>query len=95
MLLTVLCAPADADRFTEMLLTETSAFGVRRSVCERRKLRREIVTVKTPFGEVEVKLGRLDGRMLQSAPEFGSCRKLAEQANVPVKVVYAAVIKAV
>ena len=93
-LLTVLCAPTDTDRFTEMLLSETSAFGVRRSVCERRKLRREIVTVKTPFGEVDVKLGRLDGRVLQSAPEFESCRKLAAQANVPLKQVYEAAIRA-
>jgi uncharacterized protein (DUF111 family) len=93
-LLTVLCAPVDTDRFTEMLLTETSAFGVRRSVSERRKLRREIVTVRTSFGEVEVKLGRLDGRVVQFAPEFESCRKLAAQANVPVKQVYAAAVRA-
>jgi uncharacterized protein (DUF111 family) len=35
-LLTVLCAPEDADRLTERLLRHTSAFGVRRSVLERR-----------------------------------------------------------
>ena len=93
-LLTILCAPADADRFTEMLLCETSAFGVRRTVAERRKLRREIVTVKTSFGDVEVKVGRLDGRVVQTAPEFESCRRLAAQASVPLKQVYAAAVRA-
>jgi len=93
-LLTVLCASADADRFTEMLLRETSAFGVRRTVAERRKLRREIVTVKTPFGDVEVKLGRLNGNVVQAAPEFESCRRLATQANVPLKQIYEAAVRA-
>ena len=40
-LLTVLCREPDADRFSELMLRETSAFGVRRHFCERRKLRRE------------------------------------------------------
>ena len=51
-LLTILCAETDADRFSEMILRETSAFGVRRTMAERRKLRREFTKVKTPFGEV-------------------------------------------
>ena len=40
-LLTVLCASADGDKFSELMLRETSAFGVRRYTTERRKLRRE------------------------------------------------------
>ena len=93
-LLTVLCATADADRFSELLLRETSTFGVRRHTAERRKLRREFVSVQTPRGEVTVKVGRLDGAVLQAAPEYESCRKLAGQANVPVKVVYEAALRA-
>jgi pyridinium-3,5-bisthiocarboxylic acid mononucleotide nickel chelatase len=87
-LLTVLCAAADADKFSEMLVRETSTFGVRRYSADRRKLRREFVTVQTPHGAVTVKVGSLDGKVLQAAPEFESCRKLAEQAKVPVKEVY-------
>src|SRR5690348_5947247 len=37
-LLTVLCASVDADKFSELILRETSAFGVRRYATERRKL---------------------------------------------------------
>lgn len=93
-LLTVLCAEADADKFSELLLRETSAFGVRRTSAERRKLRREFVTVKTPFGEVQVKLGKLDGKVVQTAPEFESCRALAEKSGVPIKTVYEAAQRA-
>src|SRR5256885_11483652 len=93
-LLTLLCAEAEADRFAEMLLRETSAFGVRRHLAERRKLRREWVTVTTPFGPVTVKLGRLDGQAVQAAPEDESCQRAAEQAHGPLKLVYEAAIRA-
>jgi uncharacterized protein (DUF111 family) len=89
-LLSVLCAAADADQFTEMILRETSAFGVRRHTSERRKLRREIVLARTAHGEVEVKIGRLDGKVIQVAPEFESCRKAAESSGLPLKEVYEA-----
>jgi uncharacterized protein (TIGR00299 family) protein len=92
-LLTVLCPEAEADKFTELLLRETSAFGVRRHTAERRKLRREFRTVRTPFGEVTIKIGKLDGKIVQAAPEFESCRKVAERAKVQLKEVYAAAVR--
>jgi len=93
-LLAVLCASSDADKFSEMILRETSAFGVRRHLTERRKLRREFTTVKTSFGEVTVKIGKLDGKIVQAAPEFESCRKVADTAKVSLKEVYEAALKA-
>jgi len=89
-LLTVLCQEKDADRFSELILRETTAFGVRRTTAHRWKLSREIQKTATPFGEVEIKLGRLNGQIVQASPEFESCRKVAEQAHVPIKTVYAA-----
>ena len=93
-LLTVLCAETDADKFSEMILRQTSAFGVRRTLAERRKLKREFATVKTRFGPVTVKVGRLGGKIVQAAPEFESCRKLAAKAGVPLKDAYNAAIRA-
>ena len=94
-LLTVLCAVDDADRFSEMILRETSAMGVRRHNAERRKLQREQQTVNTPLGQVQVKIGRLNGEIVQASPEYESCRKLAVDKNVPLKDVYVAAQKAV
>ena len=93
-LLSVLCAEADRDKFAELMLRETTAFGVRRHTAERRKLRREVITASTPFGEVRVKLGKLDGQIVQAAPEFESCRQLAERAGATVKQVYEAALRA-
>jgi pyridinium-3,5-bisthiocarboxylic acid mononucleotide nickel chelatase len=94
-LLTVLCAEGDADKLSELLLRETSAFGIRRYTAERRKLKREFTTVQTPYGEVSVKVGRLDGRVVQTAPEFESCRRLAERVKLPVKQVYEAALRGI
>jgi hypothetical protein len=93
-LLTVLCAEGDADRFAELMLRETSTFGVRRYTAQRRKLVRQFATVRTPYGEATVKVGRLDGRVMQAAPEFESCKRLAEQVQVPLKEIYAAALRA-
>ena len=92
--LSVLCAECDADKFCEMILRETSAFGVRRTLTERRKLQRETKTVTTPHGEVTVKLGLLNGEVVQVAPEYESCRAIAAQADVPLKAVYDAAVAA-
>ena len=93
-LLTVLCTETDADKFSEMILRETSAFGVRRTIAERRKLRREFKTVKTKYGNVTVKVGTLNGQIVQTAPEYESCRKLAAQKRVPLKQVFDAATRA-
>jgi len=87
-LLSLLCAEAEADRFSELILQETTAFGVRRHAAERRKLHREFTTVKTSYGDVTVKLGKLDGQVIQAAPEYESCKRTAEKAGVPLKLVY-------
>ncbi len=92
-LLTVLCTETEADKFSQLILIETTSFGVRRYSAERRKLRREFVTVKTEYGDVSVKMGRLNGRVVQAAPEYESCKKVAEDANVPLKQVYEAALK--
>jgi len=93
-LLTILCAETDVDKFSEMVLRETSAFGVRRTMAERRKLRREFANVKTRFGKVTVKLGKLNGQIVQAAPEFESCKKVAVRAEVALKQVHEAAIRA-
>lgn len=93
-LLTVLCPETQADALSELILRETTAFGVRRTTAVRRKLQREITQVSTAYGLVEVKIGRLNGKLIQAAPEFESCRKLAEEKGVALKELYAAALAA-
>jgi uncharacterized protein (DUF111 family) len=92
--LLTLLSPADSvDRLAEMMLTETTAFGVRATPADRRKLRREFRRVDTPFGEVMVKVGILDGRTVQASPEYESCKVVAEKAKVALRQVYEAAVR--
>ena len=93
-LVTVICRPPDEDRLAELLLVETGSLGCRRSRQRRLEAEREIGTVVTRFGPVEVKWARLDGRSLGGSPEYESCRALAEASGAPWREVYRAALAA-
>jgi len=85
MLVTILCRPDDESKFHEMLFAETTTLGVRAYTAERRVLARQWDTVHTAFGDVRIKVARLNGHIRQASPEFEDCRKLAEAQNVPLQ----------
>ncbi len=85
MLVTLLCAPTDADKLSDLLFSETTTIGLRSYEARRRVLAREAVTVKTPHGDVRMKVARLNGHILNAAPEFDDCRRVAEEHRVPLK----------
>jgi uncharacterized protein (TIGR00299 family) protein len=93
-LLTVLCEPKAVDSLADLVLTHTTSFGVRVHEMQRRKLAREIVKVKTRFGEIEVKVGRLRGKIVSRSPEFEACKLAAVKSNVSVKEVYREAVRA-
>lgn len=72
----------------QILLTESSSLGLRRFPVTRVKLDRAHVSVQTPFGPVQVKLGRRGGEVLNVAPEYADCARVANAAGVPLKTVY-------
>jgi uncharacterized protein (TIGR00299 family) protein len=88
-LLTVLCKPQDTNALMSLIFAETTTFGVRTYRAQRRVLPREWVNVGTEFGEVRIKVSRVNGRILHVAPEFEDCRKLAVEKNVPLQRVIA------
>ena len=86
--ITVLCPTARRDELIELLLTETTTFGVRLSSADRIKLRRDFVQVATQWGEVQAKRGYLNGTLIKTVPEYEDCKRLAEQNSVPLRQVY-------
>lgn len=89
-LLTVLAHLPDAERLSHLILRESTAFGVRWQHCERVILDRKIIPIETPFGSVQVKIGALNGEILQCAPEFSSCVEVAEKVGVSFREVFSA-----
>jgi hypothetical protein len=84
-LLTVLCKPQDTNALMSLIFAETTTFGARTYRAQRRTLPREFVHVSTDFGDVRIKVSRVNGRILHVAPEFDDCRKLALEKNVPLQ----------
>jgi uncharacterized protein (TIGR00299 family) protein len=88
-LLTVLCKPADTNALMALVFAETTTFGARTYLAQRRALPREHVSVATSFGEVRIKVSRVNGRILHVAPEYEDCKRLALEKNVPLQQVMA------
>jgi pyridinium-3,5-bisthiocarboxylic acid mononucleotide nickel chelatase len=86
-LLTVLCTPAHAAKLTQIIFAETTTLGVRQREEQRRCLARRWESVRTPWGEVRIKIGSLNGSVTNFAPEYEDCRKLAVEHRIPLKQV--------
>ena len=93
-LLTVLCRPEQESEMAKLIFAETTTIGIRTSRARRRVLPREWINVSTQYGEVRVKIARANGKILQVAPEYEDCRKLASEQDVPLQHVLSAALRA-
>jgi len=93
-ILQAIVEPGNAPAIEQIILTETSTFGIRRTRASRRKLRRESVDVETRYGKVRVKVGHMGKNLVHAAPEYEDCRRAAAEAGVPLKHVYDAALDA-
>jgi uncharacterized protein (TIGR00299 family) protein len=91
-LLSVLCPEDQRERLSGIILSETSAIGVRYYPVRRLVLPRESREVTTPYGAVRVKVARSPDGYDNIAPEYEDCRRLACERRVPIKVVYQAAV---
>ncbi len=92
--LTALCRAADRDAMEGILFTETTTLGVRRWPVSRSVLVRQACRVETAWGAIKGKVGWLPGGEPRFAPEFESCRRVAEERRVPLRDVYEAAQRA-
>ena len=88
-LVTVIAAPDARERLTGLIFRETTTIGVRYREMARECLDRETVVVDTALGPVRFKIARRNGEVLNAAPEFDDCVRLAVQHNLPAKHVQA------
>ena len=88
--ISILCEPDRSDALSQLLFEQTTTIGVRIHEARRKVLERELVTVETPYGPVKVKVARREGKVVNVAPEFDDCHRLATEKSVPLKQVMAA-----
>jgi uncharacterized protein (TIGR00299 family) protein len=85
--LTVLARPEHEGKLRALLFRESSTLGVRTRHEKRYALPRRHEAVVTPWGEVRMKVARLNGAVHQYAPEYEDCRRIAAEHRVPLKTV--------
>lgn len=78
----------------EALLRSTTALGVRVARLERFELEREWRAVAVSGEAVRVKLGRLDGEVVNVAPEHDDCARAAERTGRPTVSIWSAALAA-
>jgi uncharacterized protein (TIGR00299 family) protein len=84
-LLSVLCRPADRDRFTRLIFAETTTLGLRCREMDRLVLDREAIVVETVFGPVRCKVSRTAGRVVDISPEHDDLSRLARSVGAPLR----------
>lgn len=93
-LVTVLAQVDARETVSGLLFAETTTIGVRYQTMTRDVLDREVVTVETPLGAIRFKVASRRGRVLNAAPEFDDCTRLAAEKGLPLKEVHALALAA-
>ena len=84
----VLSSEKDREILSEILLRDTSSFGVRFYRVGRMVLEREIKSVKTSWGLVKVKIGKFEGEVVQISPEYEDCKIISLKKKVSIKMIH-------
>lgn len=90
--LNVICDEDIAPQLETIIFSETTTIGIRRLKIERRVLEREIQKINTKYGEVQVKVCRLEGE-IRYYPEYDSVAAVARERKLPYLVVYEEVFR--
>jgi uncharacterized protein (DUF111 family) len=93
-LLQVLVPANRREALEGLIFRETTTIGLRHYTATRSVLEREVVEVETIHGKVGVKVSKLDGKVMNVAPEYEDCARIAREKNVPLKDVQAAAVAA-
>jgi uncharacterized protein (TIGR00299 family) protein len=87
-LVSVLSEPALVDRLSSILFSETTTLALRVEQVSRRCLDREWREVETEYGTVRMKIGRVGSAVMNAAPEYEDCIRVARERGIAVKLVY-------
>lgn len=78
----------NANNLADILLSETTSFGLRMYKTERVKLKREIKVIKTEYGNAKIKIGKRNSKIIKVVPEYEDCKRIAEEKGISIKEVY-------
>jgi len=94
LVMSALVRPSQESSVARVLLEETSAIGIRVSRLRRYELEREERKVTVEGGTVRIKIARLDGGVVNVAPEHDDCAEIAKATGRSVKAIWIAALSA-
>ena len=68
--LCILCKEDDLNKFIDLMILQTSTFGIRYSKYNRVTLDRKFTKIETEYGKITVKLGYYNGQLIRITPEY-------------------------
>ena len=80
--LSILCEKRNLQKFVELMLIETTTFGVRYHQYNRERLTRKFTKLDTPYGLITVKLGYFEGKLIKVTPEYEDCKIIAKKHKI-------------
>ena len=89
----VLCRRNHQEKIIHRILSETTSLGVRYYDADRAELARDSITVKTIFGNMQVKRVKDLNGNFRIVPEYEVCKRIALEKNIPFRVVYDTISK--
>jgi uncharacterized protein (TIGR00299 family) protein len=92
-LLQVLAAREVSDALSKIIFLETTTIGIRQHAVDRTTLEREFVEVETDYGKVKIKVSKLDGQVVNAAPEYEDCARIAREKGIALKQIQALAMK--
>jgi len=87
-LLTTLVHPDKFSTITSLIFRESSTLGVRYYETKRKKIKREVKKIDTPWGKVRVKVGKSGNKYKFISPEYEDCQRIAQEKDIPLTQVY-------
>jgi uncharacterized protein (TIGR00299 family) protein len=87
-ILNIICEKGYSDTLKEIIFKESTSVGIRTFPFRKDTLVRQFDIVQTCYGNVTVKRSYYKGKEVSCKPEYGECRKIAEEKGISVKEVY-------
>ena len=75
------------NKAVDFIISETSTLGIRSSNVARYEAERNICTINTVYGKVNVKLKFKNNKIINISPEYEDCKKLALENDLPLKYI--------
>jgi uncharacterized protein (DUF111 family) len=82
------CPKDKTEDIVRKIFEETTTFGMKINRKHGRALGISFKKVETPYGQINIKIGKYEGKIMTASPEYEDCKRAAIKYKVPIKIVY-------